>query len=187
MKMKSVVLLLLSAILTGCVGAVVVGAAGSMMVYDRRSITMIERDARIFYITNTKIKNNRDFRDSHISVTSYNQVLLLTGQVTSVSLKTDAEQIARQTPNVRRIYNELTVQEPISLKQRSRDTLLLSQLRSEMIAEKELESGSIRIIVENGDVYLMGIATHEQANIAVTVARHTRGVNKVVKIFQYIV
>lgn len=184
---KLIAFLIISGLLTSCVGAVVVGAAGSMMVYDRRSLSMIEKDARIFYVTNTKIRNIRAFRDSHISITSYNQVILLTGQVTSVSLKTEAEQIAHDTPNVRRIYNELSVQEPITIGQRSKDTLISSQIRSKMLAEKGLESGSIRIITENATVYLMGIATHEQADLAVAVARHTRGVNKVVKIFQYIV
>lgn len=187
MNIKGIAFLLLSALLTGCVGAVVVGAAGSMMVYDRRSISMIERDARIFYVTNTNIHNNRAFSDTHITVTSYNQVVLLTGQVTSVTLKADAEHIARKTPNVRRLYNELTINNPTTLGERSKDALLTSKLRSGMLAEKGLESGSIRIVVEHGDVYLMGIVTHEQADLAVVVARNTRGVQKVVKIFQYIV
>ncbi len=184
---KLITCLILSGLLTSCVGVVVVGAAGSMMVYDRRSLSMIEKDARIFYVTNTKIRNIRAFRDSHISVTSYNQVILLTGQVTSVSLKADAEKIARDTPSVRRVYDEITVGEPITLAQRSKDTFISSQIRSKMLTEKGLESGSIRIITENANVYLMGIATHEQADLAVTVARHIQGVRKVVKIFQYIV
>ena len=184
---KLITFLILGQLLTSCVGVMVVGAAGSMMVYDRRSLAMIEKDARIFYVTNTNIRNIRAFRDSHISVTSYDQVILLTGEVTSTSLKAEAERIARDTPNVRRVYNEITVGEPISLSQRSKDALISSQVRSKMLAEKGLESGSIRIITENATVYLMGIATHEQADLAVLVARNTQGVNKVVKIFQYIV
>lgn len=186
-NIKLITFLILSGLLTSCVGVMLVGTAGSMMVYDRRSLSMIEKDARIFYVTNTKIRNVRAFRDSHISVTSYNQVILMTGQVTSVSLKADAEKIARDTLNVRRVYNEISVGEPITITQRSKDTFTSSQIRSKMLAKKGLESGSIRIITENATVYLMGIATHEQADLAVSVARHSQGVNKVVKIFQYIV
>jgi osmotically-inducible protein OsmY len=179
--------LVLSGLLTSCIGAVVVGAAGSVMVYDRRSLTMIEKDARIFYVINRAITNERGFRNSHITVTSYSQVVLLTGQATSDALRLRAEKIAQSTPGIRRVYNEITVGEPLLLSERSKDALITSEIRTKMLAEPGLESGSIRIITEQSNVYLMGIATHEQADLAVNVARHSRGVNKVIKIFQYIV
>lgn len=186
MKIKIVIYLLLSALLTSCVGAMVVGAAGSMIVYDRRSLTMIERDARIYYVINRGIANHRGFRNSHVTVTSYNQIVLLAGETTSTTLREDAEKIAQNTPNIRRVYNEITISEPISINQRSKDLLLSGQIRTKMLAEKGLESGSIHIVTENANVYLIGIVTHEQADLAVNVARHVQGVNKVVKIFQYI-
>jgi osmotically-inducible protein OsmY len=184
---KVIASLILTSLLTSCVGVMVVGAAGSMMVYDRRSMSMIERDARIFYVISRAIANHRGFRHSHVTVSSYNQIVLLAGEVTSAELQKDAEKIAQSTPNVRRVYNELIVAEPIPMAERSKDALLTGTIRTKMIAEKGLESGSIRIIVENGNTYLMGIVTREQADLAVNVARHVDGVNKVVKIFQYIV
>lgn len=179
-------LAIIAGLLTSCVGAVVVGAAGSMIVYDRRSLTMIEKDARIFYVISRAIAKHGGYRHSHLSITSNNQVVLLAGEVTSDALRADAQQIAQTTPNVRRVYNELTISEPISIRQRSEDTIITGQVRANMLAQKGLESGSIRIITENGVVHLMGIATHEQANLAVNVARQVPGVRKVVKIFQYI-
>jgi osmotically-inducible protein OsmY len=184
---KLIASLTLASLMTSCVGVMVVGAAGSMIVYDRRSMTMIERDARIFYVISRAISNHRGFRHSHVTVTSYNQIVLLAGEVTSAELKKDAEKIAQSTPNVRRVYNELTVAESLPVTQRSKDTLLTGTIRTKMIAEKGLESGSIHIIVENGNVYLMGVVTREQADLAVNVARHVDGVIKVVKIFQYII
>ena len=183
---RSLIVLLLGALLTSCAAIVAVGAAGGLVVYDRRSMSMIERDARIFYQVHTKIIRDPRFRDSRILVTSFNEVVLLVGQTPTASLRVVAENIARSAENVRRVYDEITVDYPLALTQRSKDSLITAQVRSKMLTQKGLESGSIRIVTENSVVYLMGIATHEQANLAVNVARQVVGVRKVVKIFQYI-
>ena len=184
MKSKAI-LLLLSMLLTGCIAAVVAGAAG-MVVYDRRSVVMIESDARIFYVVNTAIASDPRFRGSHIVVSSFNQTVLLAGQTPTASLRVVAEKIAQSTPNVDRVYNEITIQQPSTLTQRSKDSWITGQIRGKMLTTKGLESGSIRVVTENTVVYLMGIATHEQANLAVNVARKINGVSKVVKVFRYI-
>ncbi|AHE68433.1 BON domain-containing protein [Legionella oakridgensis] len=186
MKKSTLIILCLSVLLTSCVAAVVAGAAGGLVVYDRRSMTMIERDARIFYVINKTIVSDPIFRDSHIIISSFNQIVLLAGQTPKASLRVVAEKIAKKTPNVQRVYNEITVQNPIAFSQRSKDSWITGQVRAQMLAKKGLESGSIRVVTENSVVYLMGIATHEQANLAVDVARQVNGVSKVVKIFRYI-
>lgn len=187
MKIRSIIVLLISTLLMGCVAAMVAGAAASLVVYDRRSVVTIESDARIFHKIHTAIVKDPRFRDSRIIVTSFNRVVLLVGQTPAASLRVMAEKIAQTTPNVRRVYDEITVAYPIPIAERTKDTWITSQVRSLMLARKGLESGSIRIVTENGVVYLMGIATHEQANLAVNVARQVDGVRKVVKVFQYIV
>ena len=186
MKIKTLAFLLLSILLTSCAAVVVVGAAGSMAVYDRRSMSMIERDARIYYVVHKAIVTDPRFRDSRIIVSSFNEVVLLAGQTPTASLRVVAEKIVRTTPHVRRVYDEITVDYPQSLSQSSKDSLITGQVRSKMMGKKGLESGSIRIVTDNAVVYLMGIVTHEQANLAVNVARQVNGVNKVVKVFQYI-
>jgi len=186
-RTQMAVLLLLSSFVSGCVGVVAVGAAGSMVVYDRRSFSMIEQDARIFYVINRALSNDRRFRYSHIRVTSFNHVVLLSGQATSEDFKAEAAKVAQSTPNVRRVYNELVIGEPSSIADRSRDAFITSKVRTQLLTQKGLESGSIHIVTENSTVFLMGIATHEQADLAVNAARQVSGVNKVVKIFQYIV
>lgn len=183
---KTLSLLLLGILLTSCAAVVVVGAAGGMAVYDRRSISMIEHDARIFYQVHTAIVKDPRFRNSRIVVSSFNEVVLLVGQTPTASLRVLAEKIARSAPRVRRVYDEVTVDYPLALTKRSKDSFITAQVRSKMLTQKGLESGSIRIVTESGVVYLMGIATREQANLAVNVARQVNGVRKVVKIFQYI-
>lgn len=179
------VFIVVAALLTGCVAAVVTGAAVGM-VYDKRSMMTMEADARLFHLIHKGIVTNRQFRDSRILVTSFNRVVLLVGQTPTASLRVLAEKIAQSTPGVQRVYDEVTVAYPIPLTQRTKDSWITSQVRSSMLTKKGLESGSIRVVTENGAVYLMGIATDQQAALAVDVARRINGVNKVVKIFQYI-
>ena len=186
MKTRSLIILLLGSLLTGCVAAVVMGAASSLVVYDRRTVKMIEKDARIFYRVNTAISHDARFRDAHVVVSSFNEGVLLAGQIPSASLRVAAENFAKNTPDVHRVYNEITIDYPTSLTQRSKDTWITGTIRSNMLSKKGLESGSIRVITENGIVYLMGIVTPEQANLSVNVARLVKGVRKVVKVFQYI-
>lgn len=184
-KLKFVAFGLISVLLTGCVAAVVTGAAVGM-VYDRRSVVTMEGDARLFHVIHTGIVTNPQFSDSRILVTSYNRVVLLVGQTPTASLRVLAEKIARNAPGVQRVYDEINVGNPIPLTQRTKDSWITSQARSSMLAKKGLESGSIRIVTEDGIVYLMGIVTDQQASLAVDVARRVNGVRKVVKIFQYI-
>lgn len=184
-KLKTIALLLFTTLLTSCVVAVVAGAAAGM-VYDRRSVTTMEADARLFHVVHKSIVSNRQFRDSRILVTSFNRVVLLVGQTPTASLRVVAERIAQGAPGVKRVYDEITVDNPIPLTQRTKDSWITGQVRSNMLTKKGLESGSVRIVTENGVVYLMGIVTAEQGYLAVDVARRVNGVKKVVKIFQYI-
>ena len=187
MNVKTGIVIVVSLLLASCAAVVFVGAAGSMAVYDRRSITMMESDARIFYVVRKAIVSDPRFRDSRILVSSFNEVVLLVGQTPTASLRVVAEKIVQSTPNVKRVYDEITVDYPLPLTARSKDTLITGQVRSKLLTKKGLESGSIRVVTENGVVYLMGTATHEQADLAVSVARQINGVNKVVKLFRYIV
>ncbi|KTD45858.1 hypothetical protein Lrub_2655 [Legionella rubrilucens] len=186
MKLRTVLFLIVSALLTGCVAAVVAGAAAGMVVYDKRSVVTLESDARIFHLVHTAIVTDPAFRDSRILVSSFNRVVLLVGQTPTASLRVMAEKIAQKTPNVRRVYDEVTIEHPLSMTQRTKDTWITGQVRSKMLTKKGLESGSIRVVTENSVVYLMGIVTQEQGNLAVDVARQINGVGKVVKVFQYI-
>lgn len=184
-KFKSMGILFAAACLTSCVAAVVAGAAAGL-VYDKRTVSTMEADARLFHVIHTAIVTDPQFKDSRILVTSFNRVILIVGQTSSASLRVVAERIARTAPGVVRVYDEVSVSYPIPLAQRTKDSLITGQVRSSMLTKKGLESGSMRIVTENGVVYLMGIATPEQANLAVDVARRINGVVKVVKIFQYI-
>lgn len=186
MKIKLIALILIGCLLTSCMLAVVAGAASGLIVYDRRSVATLEKDARIFHVVHSAIASDPSFATSRVKVSSYQQVVLLLGQVRTQSLRTLAEEISQTTPNVRRVYNHLTVEPPIDMEQQSTDTWLTSQVRSKMLTKKDLESGSIKVNTEKNVVYLTGIVTPEQAELAASAARKVNGVHQVVKMFQYI-
>lgn len=184
--MRKICLALASLLLVGCAAAFVAGAALSVVGYDRRSMRTIEADARIFHVVHEKIVKDIRFRASNIQVIGFNRVVLLVGEVPDMNLKMEAARITQQTPDVRRVYNEISVGFPTGVQQKTKDSVITSKVRSKLLAKKDLESGSIRVVTENNVVYLMGIVTEEQALMAVEVTRRVPQVAKVVKVFQYI-
>ena len=82
-----------------------------------------------------------------------------------------------------RVYNEITIRKPISLWQRSQDAWITTKVKTEMLAKKDLHSTQIKVVTENSVVYLMGMLTPQQAELATDVARRIDGVREVVKEF----
>ncbi|OGT63712.1 MAG: hypothetical protein A3E85_05645 [Gammaproteobacteria bacterium RIFCSPHIGHO2_12_FULL_45_12] len=174
--------------LPGCffvVGAAA-GAAAIAVVYDHRTIANTLEDTDLANQISDKIQAIPGLHnDCHIEVTAFHRVVLLSGETPNTTWRQQAEEIARSVPGVRRIYNQLTIQGPTSSLTRTSDSWITTKIKSTMLATENLKSSSIKVITENGTVYLMGIVTMEQANTAVNIAREVSGVQKVVKIFQY--
>ena len=122
---------------------------------------------------------------SRIIVTSYNGVVLLAGQTPRNDLKGIAEQAARRVNNVKKIHNELQIQNPTSLLVRSNDSLLTSRIKTQMLADSTVPGSRIKVITENGIVYLLGLVSQAEANHATNLVQSVSGVQKVVKLFQY--
>jgi osmotically-inducible protein OsmY len=174
--------------LQGCIFVVgaAAGAAAAAGVYDHRKVEKVVADEKItnkvVYIIN-RIPGISD--NSHISVATFNQVVLLTGEVTTPQLRQAAEGAARSVDGVNQVYNQITIQGPTSSLTRASDSWITAKIKTQMLATKGLKSGTIKVITENGTVYLMGMVSHDQADGAVDISRQVSGVQKVVKIFQY--
>lgn len=181
-------ILTLALSLQGCffVAGAAAGAAAIAVVYDHRTINKILLDADIAnQISNRINKVPALSNDSHIAVTVFNHVALLTGETPRLEWKQQAEEIAKTVPGVARVYNQLTIQGPTSSLIQTSDAWITTKIKGEMLATEDLKSGTIKVVTENGVVYLMGIVKRDQADIAVDIARQVSGVQKVVKIFQY--
>lgn len=124
--------------------------------------------------------------DARINVDAYNGVVLLTGQVPSEELKNKATDIAGEVRNVREVHNELTVAANLPASQRLSDTWVNTRIRTNLASNESIDSGRIRVITENASVYLMGIVSRAEADRIVEAVSRIGGVQRIVKVFDYI-
>lgn len=123
---------------------------------------------------------------SHIVVTSYNGIVLLAGQTPREDLKAKAEQAAAAVQRVKKVNNELQVIEPSSLAARTSDNWLTTKIKTQMLADNNIPGSRIKVVTENGIVYLLGLVTRDEANRATNLVQGVSGVQKIVKLFEYI-
>lgn len=129
---------------------------------------------------------NPGLADANISVTSFDGIVLLTGQVPSADLIPIASAQVEPLRNVRKVHNELTVAGETSLLSRTNDTWLTTKVKSALSASESSDATRIKVVTENGVVYLMGLLTRTEADAAVETTRGIQGVQKIVKVFEYI-
>ena len=144
-------------------------------------------DQQLETITRVNLrKAHPELKESNIDVTSFNGVVLLTGQVSDNDLRNLAGRTAQQVHSVRQVYNEIQVRGTTSVLARTSDTWLTTKVKGALLADKEVDSGRIKVVTENGVVYLMGLLTRQEAENAAEKTRTVGGVQKVVKAVEYI-
>jgi len=181
-------LLMLAALqlLQGCAAIAVGGIAGTVvMSEDRRTVGTITEDTAIELKASSRIGQKLK-EGVHINAFSFNRMLLLTGEVPDAAAREEAERIARGIENVRGVYNELTVSGVSSFTVRSNDSLITSKVKTRFLDSKKFNGIHVKVVTENSVVYLMGLVKREEANDATEIARTTSGVQKVVRVFEYI-
>ena len=182
-------LLALGLLLTGCgtmLGTVSSDDGIRQDPTDRTLGTMIDDETIETLAAVNLRKASPGLAESHVSVTSYNGVVLLAGQVRAESLRRQAEEVVLELKNVRRVYNELEVAGPTSLLTRSGDTWVTGKVKSRLLAAPEVPGRDIKVVTENGVVHLLGLVTRDAADVATEAARNVGGVRKVVRMFEYI-
>ncbi len=155
--------------------------------HDRRTTgTFIEDSAIELKIIKRLYRNEEIKKSSHINVTSYNTIVLITGETPIEENRNRIVNIVRDTPKVTRVYDELTIAAPSSWISRSSDSLITTKIKVKLFNLKGFDATRIKVVTEKGVAYLMGILTKAESDEATEKARQTDGVQKVVKIFQYI-
>jgi osmotically-inducible protein OsmY len=186
-RLRNVALLALSVpILAGCFGVAAVGAgAGALMVSDRRNSETYVTDQGLELRASNRISEK--FGDKvHVNVTSYNRMLLLTGEAPSEALKAEIAQIASGVPNVKSISNEIAIAGPSSLGGRSNDAYLTSKVKARFVDAQKFSAHHVKVVTEAGVVFLLGLVTQAESDAAADIARTTGGVQKVVRVFEII-
>lgn len=123
---------------------------------------------------------------SVISLTSYNGIVLLVGQTPTTELKQLATTAAQRVDGVKKVHNELTVEEPLTGLIRSNDALLTTKVKARLVGDSNVPSSRVKVITENGVVYLLGLVDHNQAEYITDAVKHVGGVQKIIRLFEYV-
>jgi osmotically-inducible protein OsmY len=180
-------LLAATAALQGCAEALIVGgvAVGVMIAADRRQTEVMFADQGIEFTAGSRIDDALKGQ-GHVNVTSYNYTVLLTGEVPTAQARAEAENAASGVRNVKTVVNELQIAGTSSTASRSNDAYVTSKVKSNFLGNGKFKPTDIKVVTEAGVVYLLGLVTREEADAATEVARGTAGVQKVVRVFEYV-
>lgn len=173
--------------LAGCVGAVAVGAgAGALVATDRRASEVYLADEAIEIRVSNAIGQQQGDK-VHVNATSYNRMLLLTGEVPDAATKDLVERTAIANSNeIKRVTNELQISGISSYTARSNDTYLTSKVKARFLDAARFSINHVKVVTENNAVYLLGIVTQTESDAAVDIARTTGGVQRVIRVFEVI-
>lgn len=175
-------------LLQGCVPAVIATAGatvGVMSVTDRRQTTVQTEDETIEWKAPQSVPEQYKAA-AHLNFTSFNQRLLITGEVSGEEAKNAIGIEAAKVSGVKGVFNETTIAPAASLTARSNDGYITSKVKARLIDEKYLSVNHIKVVTEASTTYLMGIVSKREAKLAVTIARTTDGVRKVVNLMEVV-
>jgi osmotically-inducible protein OsmY len=178
---------LLGAALAGCAPLIIGGAAvgTALMATDRRTSGAQIDDEAIELRAAMRIREALGDQ-AHVSVTSYNRQVLLTGEVGSEAARQQAELVAGRVDNVRGVVNELAALPPTTVAQRSADMLVTGKVRASYVDASDLQANAFKVVTERGVVYLLGRVTQREAERGTLIARQISGVSKVVRMFEIV-
>ncbi|VAW71657.1 21 kDa hemolysin precursor [hydrothermal vent metagenome] len=176
---------------SGCAPLLIGGTVATTVsvAHDRRTAgSIVEDNAIKLRISNTLRTDETLSDNSHISVTVFNGIVLLSGETPTEAFRTRAGEIARTQEKVRRVYNELTIAAPSSMMTRSSDSWITTKIKGSLagLDIKNFGPSRVKVTSENGTVFLLGLVYRKEADATVDVSRKVSGVQRVVKLFEYL-
>ena len=124
-------------------------------------------------------------KPSNVGISTQNGIVLITGQIPTEELKNQVSTLVNDLDGVKKVYNFLEVGPPVSAGVHLTDSWITTKIKSEFIANKQITPSAIKVVTEDGVVYLMGNVTPSMGAAAINIAKTTDNVREVVKIFQY--
>jgi osmotically-inducible protein OsmY len=182
---------LLTCLLGGCAAVIVTGAAtGANAAHDRRTLGAYVDDEGIELKARLAITEDKElYGQTHVNIISVNGVVLLVGQAPKEAMRLKIEDITRGIEKVRVVHNEMTIAAPNSYMTRSSDSLITAKVKGSLFGIKgheDFDPTRVKVVTENGVVYQMGILYRTEADAVATKASRVSGVQKVVKLFEYL-
>jgi Predicted periplasmic or secreted lipoprotein len=187
LMLKYILIIITCCTLIGCTAAEYLPpvAIGTWFNFDRRTASAIIDDQAIAVKANLALaKNKMIWKESHVSTLSYNNTLLLVGQTKDQGYKDQIEKIIQPIPGISAIYNQITVGKPVALPTRTNDTWITTQVKGRIVSNRNVGMNRVKVITEDGVVYLMGALTSDEEQTTINIARRVPGVKKVVTIIE---
>jgi osmotically-inducible protein OsmY len=156
-----------------------------MMAEDRRTSATVIEDQTIEIKARNRITEKYG-EQVNIGVTSFNRFVLLTGQAPTDEIKQDISVLVLEVPSVRNVQNEIAVSGISSTASHASDALLTSRVKGRLAQNKDVGATHVKVVSENGTVFLMGLVTRAEAESASQTAATTGGAQRVVKVFEYL-
>ena len=173
-------------VLQGCAAAVVAGGATAVTsANDRRTLgAQIDDKNVVLKAVRLLADDPATAEGSNINVTSYNGVLLLTGQTASENIRQQAQAVVGAIDGVRDVQNQIRLGNNTGMTTRTRDGWISTKVKTQLLADEQVSGLNIKVVTENAEVFLMGIVSEAEAAKAVDIARHVDGVSRVIKAFE---
>ena len=184
---KILIAVIFASALPGCAGILIGGAAttASVATDARTAGTMLDDETIELKAVKYLTDNKELFDQTHVNFTSYNNIVLVTGEAPTQALRDQVIKMVQGIQKVRKVYDEITLSAPSSMVSRSSDTLITGKVKTQLFSIKDFPAGKIKVVTEKGVVYLLGLVSQKDADTATDVARKVGGVQRVVKLFEY--
>jgi len=175
-------------LMQGCAPVIVAGGAtAAVAATDRRTVGAFVDDNAIELKARKALNSDPEIGDDvHVNITSMNGIVLLTGETTTGELRDRALALIRDVQGIRRINNSVVIAEPTAFASRTHDSWITGKVKGRLIGTENIPSNHIKVVTENSVVYLMGLVTQKEGELAATTAQQVSGVAKIIKLFEYL-
>ncbi len=183
--LKAVAILLIAMLMQGCIAVIAGGAAvATKTATDPRTVgTQVNDGTLELRVRNALAKNQQIKSDARIIATAYQGKVLLTGQAPSQDIASRAKQITMGVDGATEVYNEIRIGQKVSLGTSSSDIWITTKIRSQLLGSNQVKSSNVKVTTENGEVFLLGLVTVEEAKAAADIASWVSGVKHVTTAF----
>lgn len=172
-------------LLNGCVPLVATGVGTAVVATeDRRTIGTLTEDNGIEFKAANRVHDK--FKDPHLNFTSFNRMVLVTGEASDAATKAEIEKITLAVENVRGVYNEVAIAGNSALSARANDAYLTGKVKARFVDQQKFNVVHVKVVTESSVVYLLGMVKRKEAEDATEIARTSGGVQKVVRLFEYL-
>ena len=175
-------------LLQGCITTAVVttaAVAGKVATDPRSAGTQVDDEILEEKVAQNSNNDAQLKTETRINIVVYNGKVLLIGQAPNYTAAETAKNIAAGVEGVKEVVNEIRTGEVIRASQVAIDSWITTTIKSKLLLNGEVKTTEVKVITENGEVFLIGKLSHTQADAATEVARNVRGVSKVVKVITY--